>query len=58
MRIYEPLTAEEIDWLRRYVERNPDTSNGRLWGRFLATLDLLTAENSAEAVGADNDTNS
>lgn len=43
MRTYEPLSAEHIDWLRRYVERNPETHNGRSWGRFLATLDARAA---------------
>lgn len=43
-RTYEPLSAENLDWLRRYVERNPETTNGRHWGRFLTTLDEATTE--------------
>lgn len=38
-RHYAPLTASEIDWLRRYVERNPSTQLGERFGRILATID-------------------
>jgi hypothetical protein len=36
---YEPLSADEIEWMRKYVERNPETTYGIRWGRFLETLD-------------------
>jgi hypothetical protein len=42
-RTYEPLSADEIDWMRKYVNRNPETSVGRVWGRFLGTLDAVVA---------------
>lgn len=43
-RPYNPLTPSEIDWLRRYVERNPNRQLGARFGRILATIDVRDEE--------------